>query len=486
MKAKKIMALAVGLLVLFAMSSLAETKKLKHIGRYTLVRIKGEVPTSEVMKTLVDRYAGDIKYGFDLAGFGDLYLPFMDQIRSENFKEGELSVGQPIPWMLFRSQGKVKIVKDLEWAGQGPLPIFVFTVEKDYKYYDFMMPRACGNISFLRTREAPPPVATCDIQVNPVRANINDPINVDMSGSRNATSLEVEVYGPEGQKVTSKSLTPDSPRWQTRFAEPGEYVFKAKAVNVAGKASTNPCEAKTYINFPPLCKIWSSCMPCLNYVGRPITFDASNSTDPDGEVLKVDFEIKDETGNIVDTYSDREKPFSMEKVFEKPGIYTITAVVTDDFGAMSEPCKIEGLEVTQKKLYGALHLAPFWARGSHGQYIGGRIGVYFWLIPGKLDIQGNVGGELALKGEPWKSLAMGDVLLNYHFGPFFLGGGGGFTTAVKETREADFDLLGSLGFDIFNNWTTIGSIYGQVRWPIGTDRTFSDNHKLEMGFRLLF
>jgi hypothetical protein len=36
------MALVVGLLVLFAMSSLAETKKLEHIGRYTLVRIKKE------------------------------------------------------------------------------------------------------------------------------------------------------------------------------------------------------------------------------------------------------------------------------------------------------------------------------------------------------------------------------------------------------------------------------------------------------------
>jgi len=486
MNAKKILALTVGLLVLFSFSSLAETKKLKQIGRYTLVRIKGEVPTSEVMKTLVDRYAGDIKYGFDLAGFGDLYLPFMDQIRSERFKEGELSIGQQFPWMLFRSQGKVKIVKDLEWAGKAPLPIFVFTVEKDYKYYDFMMPRACGNISFLRTREAPPPVATCDIQVSPVKANINDPITVDMSASGNAVSLEVEVFGPDGQKVTSKTLTPDSPRWQTKFAEPGEYVFKGKAINAAGIASINTAEAKTYINFPPLCKIWSSCMPCPNYVGRPITFDASNSTDPDGEVVKVDFEIKDDMGNLVDTFSDREKPFSMEKVFEKPGIYTITAVVTDDFGAMSEPCKIEGLEVTQKRFFGALHAAPFFARGSHGQYLSGRIGLSFWLIPGKLDIMANVGGSFALKSEPWKSVAMGDVLLNYHFGPFFLGGGAGFTTKVKEMREADFDLLGSLGFDVFNNFVTIGSIFGQVRWPMGSEVNFSDNHKLELGFRLLF
>jgi hypothetical protein len=485
MKAKKILAVLAGILILCSFNSIAETKKLKEIGRYTLVRIKGEVPTSEVMKTLVDRYSGDIKYGFDLAGYGDLYLAFMEQIKAQKFTDGELAVGQPIPWMLFRSQGKIKIVKDLEWAGKGPLPIYVFTVQKDYKHYDFFMPKACGNISFLQVREVIPD-AVCAIQVEPVKANINDPIHVDMSGSQHAMSMEVEVFGPDGQKVASKSLTPETPTWQAKFAEPGEYIFKAKALNPKGKASVNSCEAKTYINFPPVCKIWSSCMPCENYVGRPITFDASNSTDPDGDVEKVDFEIKDEMGGLVGTFSDTEKPFSLEKIFEKPGIYNITAVVTDDFGAMSEPCKIEDLEVTQKKLFIMAHMGPLFARGSYGSYLGGRLGLLYWLIPGKLDIQGSAGGMLALKGEPWKSFAMGDVLLNFHSGAFFFGGGGGFTTKVKEMRESDFDLLGNLGFDIFNNWTTIGSIYGQVRWPLGEDRSFSKNHKLELGFRLLF
>ena len=77
MKNKKALALVASILILFTLTSFAETKKLKEIGRYTLVRIKGEVPTSEVMKILVDKYAGDIKYGFDLAGYGDLYLPFI-------------------------------------------------------------------------------------------------------------------------------------------------------------------------------------------------------------------------------------------------------------------------------------------------------------------------------------------------------------------------------------------------------------------------
>ena len=60
MRNKKLVIGVVGLLILFSLTSLAETKKLKQIGRYTFVRIKGEVPTEEVMKILLDKYAGDI------------------------------------------------------------------------------------------------------------------------------------------------------------------------------------------------------------------------------------------------------------------------------------------------------------------------------------------------------------------------------------------------------------------------------------------
>jgi hypothetical protein len=485
MKSKKILVLAIGMLVLLTAFSLAETTKLKEIGRYTLVRIKGEVPTSEVMKMLVDRYSADIKYGFDLAGYGDLFLPFLDQLKAENFKADTWAIGDTAKWMLFRSHGKTKIVQDVEWAGKEPLPIFTFVVVKDYKHYEFFIPRACGNVSLRSIKEIVPD-ATCDIQVTPVKANVNDPISIDMSGSQNALSMEVEIIGPDGNRVATQTLNPDSPKWQTKFSTPGEYTFKGKALNAKGVASTNTCETKTYINFPPLCKIWSSCLPCENYVGRPITFDASNSTDPDGEVVKVDFEIKDEMGNVVETFSDTTKPFTLEKVFENPGAFTVTAVVTDDFGAMSEPCKIEGLEVTQKTFFGKVNGAPTWARGSHGPYVAAEVGVFFWLIPYKLDIEAAGGGALALKGEPWKSVGIGHVLLNYHFGPMFVGGGGGFMTSVKEGRKTDFDLIGNVGFDVFNNWNQVGSIFFRVRWPMGSGLSFGNNHKLGVGFRLLF
>ena len=484
MKSKKLILIAIGLLIFSSIISYAETKKLKRIGRYTLVRIKGEVPTAEVMKILIDKYTGDIKYGFDLAGYGDLFLPFLDQIKAASFEEKELAIGDKLMWMLFRSRGRVKDVEDIEWAGKEPLPVFSFTVKKGFKHYEFIMPKPCGNIA-LRKIEEIIPEAICDIKVTPAKANINDPITVDMSGSQQAKSMEVDVFGPDGVKITTHSLTPDSPKWQTKFDKPGEYTFRGKAINFEAKPSTNPCEAKTYINYPPTCKLWTSCLPCENYVGWPVTIDASESSDPDGQVVKIDFEITDQEGNVVDRFSDSEKPFTWEKTFDVPGLFTITAIATDDFGAVSQPARVD-LEVTQKRLFVLAEAGPFLARGSHGIYAAGRLGLLYKIVPDRLSFIISGGGALALKGDPWKSVFMANMLFNVHAGTAFFGAGAGFTTKVKEERNSDAELIGNFGLDIYSTRTSIGSLFFEVRSPIGKGRKFSKHHKLMFGFRVLF
>lgn len=482
MKNKQLVLLAIGILILFSLSSFAETKKLEEIGRYTLVRIKGEVPTQEVMKTLLEKYAGDIKYGFDLAGYGDLFLPFMDQIRDSAFKEKDIAVGDKFMWMLFRSHGKVKVVQDLEWAGKSPLPVFSFTVVKGFMHYEFVMPRPCGNISLLKVEEMIPD-AVCDIKVDPAKANINDPISVDMSGTQHAKSMEVEVYNAEGKKIATKTLSPDSPKWQTKFDKPGEYVFKAKALNMKDKPSSNPCEAKTYINYPPTCAL--EAMPIEDYITRPFTFDASGSADADGEVVKANFDLADGSGNVVDSFSTK-KPFTWEKVFDKPGVYTITVVVTDDFNAMSEPCRTE-ITVKEKRLYGLADAGILEARGSHGTYLDGRLGILYMIVPAKFSLAVEGGGALSLKEAPWKSFFMAQVLLNYHFDPAYIGAGIGFSSQVREDRDqTDMYLVGNIGFNVFNRYTTIGSIFLEGQGPIGEGRSFSKHHKFSLGFRLLF
>lgn len=147
MKRKIWILLVVGIFFLFATSTFAETKKLRQIGNYKLIDIKDDLPTEELMRTIVEKYAGDIQTGFSIAGYNELSDPFIDQLRQSSFEEKKLAVGDKMMWMLFRSGKSVKVVHDLEWAGSGPLDIYSFTVTRGDKRYEFIMPRACGNIS---------------------------------------------------------------------------------------------------------------------------------------------------------------------------------------------------------------------------------------------------------------------------------------------------------------------------------------------------
>ncbi|MFB0566708.1 MAG: PKD domain-containing protein [Candidatus Aminicenantaceae bacterium] len=333
------------------------------------------------------------------------------------------------------------------------------------------------------------PDAICDLKVTPAKANLNDPISVDMSGSQFAKSMEVEIFDIAGNLVTSRVLMPESPQWKTSFDKPGEYTFKGKALNLEGELSENLCEAKVYINFPPTCRLWTSCLPCDDYVDKVIVFDGSGSTDPDGEIVRANFEIVDEAGDVVDKKVITERPFTWEKVFREPGVYTVILIVTDDFGALSEICRLT-IEVTKKRFFilgsGGLFLAKDGQEDNYGPYLAVRVGLLYKLIPNTLSFILSGGGGIALKGHPWKNVLTLNALLNLHAGPIFFGGGAGLTTEVKEARNTDAELVLNSGFDLFDTQTSIVSIFGEVRIPVGEDREFSKHHKLMFGLRFLF
>jgi hypothetical protein len=487
---KAIILFVVFTLVILTAVTFAQTKKLKRIGLYTFVEIRGEVPSAEVMKQLFQTYASDIKTGFEMAGYPELYEPFMTQLGPAKLEDTTLAVGETMMWMMFKSQGRVKIATDIEWAGNAPLPIYALDVKKDWKIYHFVIPKPCGNIALIGVEEAIPP-AICSLVVVPERANVGDPVTVDMSGTQNAKSMSVEVYNAQGTKIASQNLTPDSPKWQTKFDAPGEYSFKGGAVNFENISSTNPCASKVSINFPPICKLWTSCLPCEDYVGRPITFDASGSTDPDGEVVKVVFELLDEAGNVIDTCVTTRKPFVWEKVFSRPGNYTISVTAYDNDGAASpasDPCRLT-FEVTQKLFFWMVDANAMLFKGSMALAPALRAGLFYWVTPNKWSFTLSAGGAIPLAGDPWKFTILADALINGHYQKYFIGTGVGFSSNHHDdvdpvTYKAGVDLVVRTGMEVFDKWTSKGDLFFEFRAPVG--RAFSRHYKMGLGFRMLF
>ncbi len=343
--------------------------------------------------------------------------------------------------------------------------------------------------------EAPPPplpkvteeiaAAICDIRVEPLSVQPNQPFTIDMSGTQNAEAMVVDVFDASGAKIATQELAPESPRWEFSLDQPGQYTVIGKAFNVQGKQSENACEARVLINSAPVSRL--ECKRCDARAGKIIVLDASGSTDPDGKVAKVVFEANDEEGNLVDSFAALEEPFLWEKSFAKKGIYSVSAVAIDNLGAISEPARVEVL-IRYKKLYIVVDAAGLAARGQ-GTYVGyaaGRLGILY-RFSRKLDIIiAGGGGYTPIDSDPWEHFTTASLILNMHAGPVFIGLGGGYTSRYKTTIQNGYgELITNLGFDLFSSSKMAGSIFMEASGPV-VDLSTQKNHKFMLGFRLVF
>src|SRR4030043_764947 len=157
MKDKKWNLVLIGLMILTSLNVLGETRKLRDIGRYRFIPIQAGTSTSEMMKAIAEKYAGDVQRAFEVAGNPDRYVPFIDQVRQAAYTERELAVGTKMLWMAFRSQGEIKVIQDLEWAGREPLQVISFSIQEGDNRYEVIVPKACGNLALERVESVPAP-----------------------------------------------------------------------------------------------------------------------------------------------------------------------------------------------------------------------------------------------------------------------------------------------------------------------------------------
>lgn len=480
MNLKRLAVFIIAVLLVFSLNTFGKTKKITKIGVYPLICVKGGIQSADQLKQLLEQYADMIKEGFEKAEAGYLYDGFMAQVASGAIEAQQLPKGQELPWMAFKVGKKIKVVKDLVWAANKPLDVFALTVRHEDKDYVMIIPKGCGNLTVMDIKNT---YATCDIKVTPEQVKIGDEITVDLSGSKCAVKYEVTVIH-EGNPLPTKTAT--NPVFKFKFNKAGNYVVKATVLNADGVASTNGCEAKfNVISSAPKCDL--KVTPTDGYVGQPFKLDASGSTAPNGQVVKADFAIKDKNGNTVDQKTVTPPPLLWEKKFNKSGIYKISVQATDDFNAVSDNnCELE--VKVQKRFYGLFEAGPMLAKGTYTGYVWGRLGFAYLIVPERVSLIVSAGGALKLAGDRFKNHFLSNLLLNLHMGGFFLGGGLGYSTEVRNDGwDGGLDVVGNLGFDIYKGFNKKASIFGEVRLSVGrNDFTVSDTHSLLLGFRYMF
>lgn len=241
---KKIIFLA--LIFCFVFTVTAE-EKVTRLGDHPFYKSRDLKP--EDLKVIALDKAGEVKQGFEQAGNGELVFAFLEQIQKADVQTVDMNPGDTVKWMMFKKNRKVVVMNDVVWAGKKPLTAYTFTIFRDGKLYEFIVPKICGNISLKNVSDVPAPA--CALSVTPEEIEIGQPVKVDICGSQNVLKSTVTIKDASGAVVKTLDLTPENCSAEVTLDAVGEYTITNVVEGQYGMTSANPCETTIKVLAPP-------------------------------------------------------------------------------------------------------------------------------------------------------------------------------------------------------------------------------------------
>jgi hypothetical protein len=134
-----------------------EAFKWSELGRAPLMT---DVQDKISLQEKFSSYRGDILEGLRMAeptwNASEIFQSLEIAIRCDRtVTETFFGLGQRFEWMIFRPQGRVGIVRNVEWAGKGNLEGFLIAVAYKNEEIKFFIAKRCGNLALIEKTITP-------------------------------------------------------------------------------------------------------------------------------------------------------------------------------------------------------------------------------------------------------------------------------------------------------------------------------------------
>jgi len=225
------------LILCFVFTVTAEEKVIQ-LGHHPFYKSR-DLKAADLKVIALDK-AGEVKQGFEMAGNGELVFAFLEQIQKADIQTIEVNPGDTFKWMLFKKGKKVQVKNDVIWAGKKPLTAYNFTIFRDGKLYEFIVPKICGNISLKNVNDVPAPV--CKLNVSPAEVVVGNSVKIDVCESQNAVKTVVVITDATGAVVKTMDLIPGNCSADVVMDKVGEYTVSAVVEGQYAMKSPAGCE----------------------------------------------------------------------------------------------------------------------------------------------------------------------------------------------------------------------------------------------------
>lgn len=156
---KKILKIGMGLvaMVLFlGTTGMAQAQtELKKLGQNPFY--KPALQTVDDFQEMIKKTLPDLKKGFTMAGAEALFDDFLIQVDQADIETVDVPTGEKLQWMIYQKDQRVKVMKNVVWAGKESFRAFQLNVDQNGHRNVFVVPLICGNVALARTTAAPAP-----------------------------------------------------------------------------------------------------------------------------------------------------------------------------------------------------------------------------------------------------------------------------------------------------------------------------------------
>lgn len=228
------------------------------------------------------------------------------------------------------------------------------------------------------------------------------------------------------------------------------------------------------VNKEPVCRMAVAPEPI--FCGERVNVDASASSDSDGSISSVMISMVDAEGKVVEEKSITRPPFTGALTVPCGGTYTVRAKVTDDRGAVATSA------ACSRKVSGRQRIVPVAAVGfmhllDPANFITARGGLEYWLNE-NVSLMGMLGYNFHVDGNQGDDAFSADLLVQYHFSRYFVGGGIGWWNMDDDSYDLhqreildgnNLDLILQAGARVYGEADAFNvSLFGEAR-------TFADS-----------
>jgi hypothetical protein len=236
-------------------------------------------------------------------------------------------------------------------------------------------------------------------------------------------------------------------------------------------------------NQEPVCQVQVA--PERAFCDQPITVDASQSTDPDGNISSVAIAFIDDQGNVVSEKTIDAAPFSGE-VLMPCGNNTMKLVVTDNDGGEGT-CQASVVGIQRNRLVAD---AAYMYQFDPANYLLLRAGLEHRLSE-QFSLLFMVGASPKLGGDDGASAFVLDFLANYSWSRVFASFGvGAWVTDGDEDNDAEnsqMDLIADIGSRIYGEPEGFNiSLFGEVRSGVDELNDIGKYGRFGVGLRFRF